>query len=77
MNLPLRIFYTLKEASTVLNGRLKSTEINEDYFLHLGVRGEVRLGIFANPNFEDNNYGVLYSDFFEFEEIFRSFEIDF
>lgn len=68
MNLPLRIFYTLKEASTVLNGRLKSTEINEDYFLHLGVRGEVRLGIFANPNFEDNNYGVLYSDFFEFED---------
>jgi hypothetical protein len=35
-NLPLKIFYTLKEASAVLNERLKSTEINEDYFLHLG-----------------------------------------
>lgn len=69
MNLPLKIFYTLKEASTVLNERLKTTEINEDYFLHLGMRGDIRLGIFAKPNFEDNDYGVLYSDFFQFDEL--------
>jgi len=70
MNLPLKIFYTLKEASTVLNGRLKSTEINEDYFLHLGMKGDVRLGIFANPNFSDGDCGVLYPDSFDdFNEV--------
>lgn len=68
MNLPLKIFYTLREASAVLNERLKTTEINEDYFLHLGIRGDIRLGIFAKPNFEDSDYGVLYSDYFEFED---------
>lgn len=67
-NLPLKIFYTLKEASAFLNDRLKSTEINEDYFLHLGMKGDIRLGVFAKPDFEENDIGVLYSDWFEFDD---------
>lgn len=67
-HLPLKIFYTLKEASIVLNERLKTTEINEDYFLHLGMKGDIRLGIFANPSFSEGESGVLYSDWFDFNE---------
>ena len=66
--LPLKIFYTLKEAATVLNERLKTTEINEDYFLHLGMRGDIRLGIFAKPDFSENDIGVLHSDWLDFDE---------
>jgi len=64
-NLPLKIFYTLKEASAVLNERLKSTEINEDYFLHLGIRGDIRLGVFADPSLSDGGSGVLNFDSFD------------
>lgn len=67
-NLPLKIFYTLKEASAILNERLKSTEFNEEYFLHLGMKGDIRLGVFAKPNFEESDIGVLYSDWFEFDD---------
>ncbi|WP_227554718.1 MULTISPECIES: hypothetical protein [Acinetobacter] len=65
MNLPLKIFYTLKEASAVLNERLDCTEVNEDYFFHLGIKGNIRLGIFADPSFSDGSSGVLIFDSFD------------
>jgi len=65
MNLPLKIFYTLKEASAVLNERLDCTEVNEDYFFHLGIKGNIRLGIFADPSLSDGSSGVLIFDSFD------------
>lgn len=67
-NLPLKIFYTLKEASVVLNERLNTAEIDEDYFLHLGMKENIRLGVFAKPDFVENDIGVLHSDWLEFDE---------
>lgn len=48
-----------------MNERLDCTEINEDYFFHLGIKGNVRLGIFADPSFSDGSSGVLYPDSFD------------
>lgn len=68
--LPLKIFYTLQEASIFLNDHLKRSDIDESYFFQLAMKGAIRLGIFTDPTFGkiDHDLGVIYSDYFSFED---------
>ncbi len=70
MNLPLKIYYTLKEASALLNEQLKRSDIDESYFLQLGIKGAVRLGIYTNPDHKNSvaKNGTIYSNYFEFSD---------
>ncbi|MDR3027239.1 MAG: hypothetical protein LBV35_02140 [Acinetobacter sp.] len=71
MDLPLKIFYTLAEAATLLNEKFKRTDIDDSYFFQLGIRGDIRLGVYAKPNISnEDDTGVLYPDTFglEFDE---------
>lgn len=69
MTLPFKIYYTLKEASIFLNEHLKRSDIDENYFLQLGIKGDVCLGVFAKPDLlcGDTDTGVLYPDCFGFD----------
>ncbi|MDH0031334.1 MULTISPECIES: hypothetical protein [unclassified Acinetobacter] len=69
--LPLKIYYTLKEAAKFLNEHLKRSDIDESYFFQLGIRGDIRLGVFAKPNnLGEDDTGVFYPNTFglEFDE---------
>ena len=68
MTLPLKIYYTLKEASLFLNEQLNRTDIDESYFLQLGIKGAIRLGISVKQDQKDDSAGSIYSDYFEFDE---------
>lgn len=68
MTLPLKIYYTIKEASIFLNEHLNRSDIDDSYFLQLGMKGAIRIGIFSNVDQREQTTGSIYSKFFEFDD---------
>lgn len=71
MNLPLKSFYTLDEAVRLFHGLFpQRVDIDHSYFLQLGIKGYIRLGVFKDPSHEKSHLecGTLNFDWYEWKE---------
>lgn len=61
--LPLKPYYSLSEANHLLSGSIERTDINENYFLTMGIIKVLRIAIKSSHKVEDNIGCIFYDNF--------------
>lgn len=61
--LPLKPYYSLSEAHHLLSGSIERTDINENYFLTMGIIKVLRIAIKSSHKAKDNIGCIFYDNF--------------
>lgn len=67
--LPLKPYYSLSEAHHLLSGSIERTDINENYFLTMGIIKVLRIAIKSSHKAEDNIGCIFYDNFERVDDI--------
>lgn len=73
-NLPLKPYYSLSEAQNLLSNNIERPDINENYFLTMGIIGELRIAIKPSLKSEDKIGCIFYEDLERINNIHKNLD---
>lgn len=73
-NLPLKPYYSLSEAENLLRSNIERPDINENYFLTMGIIGDLRIAIKPSFKSEDEIGCIFYEDLERINNIHNNLE---